>query len=391
MKNALLARGIVMPEPAAVTIGSDVVPERIHAGAVLHPGCRILGRETSIGPGTQLGTEGPVTLKNCQLGRDVKVGGGYLEGTTLLDGATTGDGLHARPGTLLEERSSVAHTVGLKQTILMPYVTLGSLINFCDILMAGGTGSKNHSEVGSSFIHFNFTPHQDKATASLIGDVPHGVFVDQPPIFLGGQGGMVGPCSVAYGTVLAAGSILRQDIREPGQLVFDPPLAAATRPYDASQVGRVARRVSNCLAYFGQLLALRAWYRLYREPLMRGTPWGQACWVGACQRLDEIWKERLKRLEQLQEKVVAQIETTQGTIQAEQRAFVAAWPKQREKLEALWQQSPEAERATFEAAGCTVDLQSEPTADYLASVKALNPEQKARWTTALSACADAVR
>jgi UDP-N-acetylglucosamine/UDP-N-acetylgalactosamine diphosphorylase len=52
----------------------------------------------------------------------------------------------------------------LKQTILFPFVTLGSLINFCDIFMSGGSDRKNHSEVGSSYIHFNYTPNQDKAT-----------------------------------------------------------------------------------------------------------------------------------------------------------------------------------------------------------------------------------
>jgi len=80
-----------------------------------------------------------------------------------------------REGCLLEEEANGAHTVGLKQTILFPFVTLGSIVNFCDILMAGGTDRRNHSEVGSSYIHFNYTPNQDKATASLIGDVAYGV------------------------------------------------------------------------------------------------------------------------------------------------------------------------------------------------------------------------
>jgi len=102
--------------------------------------------------------------------------------------------------------------VGLKQTILFPFVTLGSLVNFCDCLMAGGTSKKDHSEVGSSYIHFNYTPEQDKATPSLIGDVPQGVMVNRPPIFLGGQGGAVGPVRIGYGTVVKAGTILRKDV-----------------------------------------------------------------------------------------------------------------------------------------------------------------------------------
>ena len=137
-------------------------------------------------PGVKLGSRSPVTIKNCQLGKKVELKGGYFEGSTFLKGSTFQDGAEVREGCLLEEEANGAHTVGLKQTILFPFVTLGSIINFCDILMAGGTSRTNHSEVGSSYIHFNYTPNQDKATASLIGNVAHGVMLNQPPIFLGG-------------------------------------------------------------------------------------------------------------------------------------------------------------------------------------------------------------
>jgi len=154
-----------------------------------------------------IGAEAPVTIENCQLGRGVKLKGGYFSGAVFLDGSNMGSGAHVREGTILEEEASGAHAVGLKQTVLLPFVTLGSLINFCDILMAGGASRKDHSEVGSSYIHFNYTPNQDKATASLVGDVPRGVLLNQKSIFLGGQGGLVGPARIAYGCVIAAGGI----------------------------------------------------------------------------------------------------------------------------------------------------------------------------------------
>ncbi len=187
-------RGVVVHHPETVAL--DVSPEQIAPGAEIFPGCRIRGSATSIGPGCRIGAEAPATLVNCRVGRGVRFNGGFAEEAVFLDGASAGSGAHIRPGTLFEEQASCAHAVGLKQTILMPYVTLGSLINFCDCLMAGGTGPKDHSEVGSSYIHFNFTAHQDKATPSLIGDVPRGVMLDRPPIFLGGQGGLVGPVRI---------------------------------------------------------------------------------------------------------------------------------------------------------------------------------------------------
>ena len=112
---------------------------------------------------------------------------GYISSSVFLDQANVGSGAQVREGCLLEEEANGSHTVGMKQAILFPFVTLGSLINFCDAFLAGGTSRKDHSEVGSSYIHFNYTPNQDKATASLLGDVPRGVMLREPRSFSGGR------------------------------------------------------------------------------------------------------------------------------------------------------------------------------------------------------------
>ena len=154
-----------------IFISDEVDRKRIADGAVIHIGCKIFGKDTLICDNVELGLEAPVTLKNCFVGPNVKLKGGYFENAVFLEGAAAGSGAHVRGGTIFEEQASIAHTVGLKQTLLFPFVPLGSLINFCDCLMAGGTSRKNHSEVGSAYIHFNYTPNQDKATASLIARV----------------------------------------------------------------------------------------------------------------------------------------------------------------------------------------------------------------------------
>ena len=186
----LIQKGVGIPNPQAVEIGKDINPDQISGKNVtIHGGCKLYGDQTWLCEDVTLGKEAPATVINCQVGPQVQLKGGFFDGATFLKGASFGSGAHVRAGTILEEQASCAHTVGLKQTILFPFVTLGSLINFCDCFMAGGSGPENHSEVGSSYIHFNFSANQDKATASLIGDVPFGVMLDQPPIFLGGQGG----------------------------------------------------------------------------------------------------------------------------------------------------------------------------------------------------------
>ncbi len=188
----LIKRGVNIPNPLTIHLGDEVNLENISSHDVtLYPGCRIYGEKTVISAGVKLGYEAPVTVDNCQLGQMVELKGGYFTQSVFLEKSNMGSGAQVREACILEEQAGGAHCVGLKQTILFPFVTLGSLINFCDCLMAGGTSRKAHSEVGSSYIHFNFTPEGDKATASLIGDVPQGVMLNKPPIFLGGQGGMV--------------------------------------------------------------------------------------------------------------------------------------------------------------------------------------------------------
>ena len=185
--HQLQSRGVTFVAPETTHVAPDVNPDRIAPGTVIHPGCRLSGADLAIGPACVIGCEAPATVNDCQLGAGVELAGGFFERSTFLDGFKAGSGAHVRPGCLFEEGSSIAHSVGVKQTVFLPWVTAGSLINFCDALMAGGTGRKDHSEIGSSYIHFNFTPHQDKATASLVGDVPRGVLLNQPAIFLGGQ------------------------------------------------------------------------------------------------------------------------------------------------------------------------------------------------------------
>jgi UDP-N-acetylglucosamine/UDP-N-acetylgalactosamine diphosphorylase len=209
--------------------------------------------------------EGPATLCDAVLGAGARVDGGYVEGAVLLAEARAGYGAHLRPGTLLEEGASTAHCVGLKHTILLSFVTLGSLINFCDVLMAGGSSRKDHSEVGSGFIHFNFTPwgeRGDKATPTLVGDVARGVFLRERRIFLGGAGGLVGPGKVGYGSVTAAGQVVRRPVAAE-RMVLEP-TPALDRPMPRAKLDPLQPRLRRNLEYIGQLVALRAWYRHVR-------------------------------------------------------------------------------------------------------------------------------
>jgi UDP-N-acetylglucosamine/UDP-N-acetylgalactosamine diphosphorylase len=213
-----------------------------------------------------------------------------------------GSGAQVREGCIIEEEANGAHCVGIKQTILFPFVTLGSLINFCDCLMAGGTSRKDHSEVGSSYIHFNFTPDGDKTTASLIGDVPRGVMLNQPAIFLGGQGGIVGPLRMGYGNVVAANSVLRKDFTEDNKLIVGKTHSAKTIHFRPGAHPNIRHVVENNIIYIANLMALEEWYMHVRRPFFDSQEFGRLIFAGLLDKLVLAKKERMKRLQILAEK-----------------------------------------------------------------------------------------
>lgn len=243
------------------------------------------------------------------------------------------NGANVREGTIFEEQSIGAHTVGLKQTILFPFVTLGSLINFCDCLMAGGTNRRNHSEVGSSYIHFNFTPNQDKATPSLLGDVPRGVMLDQPPIFLGGQGGLVGPSRVEYGTVTAAGTILRRDVLVPSQLVFGEGSKGGSIPYAANVYSNTQRVFTNNIIYIANLIALMRWYEHVRSMFI-SKDFPEPLYKGLTQRLAQAVEERIQRLSSYCNALNNADESLdkKSTWQKQQKELYQQWPEAEDQI-----------------------------------------------------------
>lgn len=299
--DILEARGVTIVDRRQTYLDEAIDVNRICRGAVLFPGTRLVGARTFVGPGAKVGSEGPAVLENTLIGENAEIASGYLREAVTLRDTRVGPNAHIRGGTLLEEEASTAHAVGLKQTILMSFVTMGSLINFCDALISGGSSRKKHTEVGSGFIHFNYTPrgqYGDKATPSLIGDVTHGAFLRQPRIFLGGLSGIVGPQKVGFGSFTVAGQVLRREV-PPNRIFGDTP-----RKVDQelrSLVEAPNRIMKLNLEYIGNLSALRAWYqnvRLARVPVVPDCEHLRIVVQAASELLSVCIDERVERLRQ---------------------------------------------------------------------------------------------
>jgi len=296
----LEANGVEIVDPRQTYVDAAVAIERVRSGAVLHPGTRLVGPRTFIGPGAVIGGEGPAVIDNGVIGADATVASGYVNDAVLLPEARIGASNHIRGGTILEEQASTAHAVGLKQSILLCFATLGSVINFCDVLIYGGRSRRDHSEIGSGFIHFNFTPwgaQGDKATASLIGDVCSGVFMREPRIFMGGMAGLIGPQTVGFGAVTAAGQVVRKPV--PDNTLVAMRGAGVERPFAPGTLDDPKRRLDQNLRYIGELLALRAWYqqvRLARIPDTADHADTRLVIIEALATLEVCIDERLRRL-----------------------------------------------------------------------------------------------
>ena len=394
----LLARGVKIPNPFCVDIGEEVDPERVStSGVVLYAGTKISGPKTLISSGVKLGGEAPVTVADCRLGRNVELKGGFFKSSVFLDRANMGSGAQIREGCLLEEEANGSHTVGLKQTILFPFVTLGSLINFCDALISGGTSRRDHSEVGSSYIHFNYTPNQDKATASLLGDVPRGVMLREPPIFLGGQGGLVGPARIGFGTVIAAGEIWREDCPEGGKLLRGAKEPSSMKDFHPGLYGDIRRRVTNNVLYLANLKALRQWYLHVRFSFPGDPEMGDALRKGAVEILDTALAERLTRFKALADKMPGSIEIGKKFLPAEhrekilrpQREFRERWPE----LEACLTDRREEAAGRKDRDQFLPKLSAVRTAqgnDYIRVIRSLEPEVSALGTRWLQQAVDSV-
>lgn len=394
----LLANGVSIPCPESVEIGSDIIPDRISGkGVIIHTGCKIYGSETLIMPNVELGFESPVTLHNCQLGRNVKLMGGVFYDSCFFEGASLASGAQIREACLLEEGARGSHTVGLKHTILLPFVTLGSLINFCDCLMAGGTDEKNHSEVGSSYIHFNYTPHQDKATPSLIGDIPKGVMINQPPIFLGGQGGLAGPVRIGYGTVVAAGTIVRKDIMGKDTILLGHTALSKTMPFHKGLYTNIKRIITLNTEYISNLIALRRWYLDVRSRFFDNGPMEKALIAGAVDKLHKCIDERLKKFGEVANRMPQSIELykkitsgrTHDKIILKKQEFFERWPDMQNVFkDCLDLKGSPPEKEAF--LSIIDEIISRKGKNYLMAIKSLNNAQAQIGTTWLQRLVDEI-
>jgi hypothetical protein len=401
----LLRRGVRIPAPERVAIGREVPLAAIAAGAELRPFCRLEGaatrvdagavigeagpatlRDAWVGAGARIGTLGPVTLLEACAGPGAVLGSGVAERCVFLgkEGPepdfTAGYGFRCRTGTLYEEDASSAQHTDTKMTILLPWVTLGSSLNFCDVLVAGGTGPAlgQFSEIGSGVIHFNFTPRGDKATGSLLGDVARGALLREARLFVGGNASLIGPLEADFGAVCAAGGRYERSLAAGLNLPAQAPPAAAAEGFDLEVYGSVRRVAASQVRLIGQLAALDAWYAHVRAHLGRGDADRAALYARGRAMVQLNLRERIGHLGLL----ARRMERSAGLLErrapgdpriAQQRALLEHWPRLEAHL-GTWERHAQAPPPDF--LGALDAAAAEHGAVYTRVIRAL-PERAA--------------
>jgi UDP-N-acetylglucosamine/UDP-N-acetylgalactosamine diphosphorylase len=295
-------RGVDVWGPERVYIAADVPVENIEAGASIYQ-ATLSGPQLRIGRGSRIGVSGHARIANCQIGRDVELGAGAYDGATFLDGVAVRGFAEIRAGTLLEEQVDAAHSVAFKNTILTATVVTGSLINYCDLFMSGGTSRSDHSEIGSGVVHFNFDPRGDKY-GSLIGDI-RGVLLRSAPVFVGGQCGLVGPVHIDFGAVVAAGSLVRRNVAA-DCVHFENFESQAISDFDREIYTGLRRKFLTTAKLIGNLRALDIWYEQVRLPF--ADDYQKPLYRAAQQQARAHVSERVKRVDKIIEKLPRSIE-----------------------------------------------------------------------------------
>jgi UDP-N-acetylglucosamine/UDP-N-acetylgalactosamine diphosphorylase len=136
--------------------------------------------------------------------------------------------------------------------------------------------------------------------------------LNKPPIFLGGQGGIVGPLRMSYGNVVAAGSVLREDVDMEKQLIVSKGHSGKVVDLIPRAYPSLSRVVKNNILYVANLIALEQWYLHVRKMFFEHQEFGHLIFTAILENLHIAKEERLKRLKDMAAKMLVSSDKEKG-------------------------------------------------------------------------------
>ncbi len=194
IRQRIMLEGVTLIDPDTIIIDADV---QIGPDTVIWPGACLLG-ETKVG-------------QNCTIGPNA-----YVENSSI------GDGTHIRVGSIVRDSSiGTGCTIG-------PYCHIRESCDIADGVRIGSYTEVKHSTIGegSRALHFSYIGDATvgrnvnigagTVTCNFDGHQKHPTIIEDDA-FVGSDCILVAPVRIGRGALLAAGSVITEDV-EPGAL-----------------------------------------------------------------------------------------------------------------------------------------------------------------------------
>ncbi len=186
----LMESGVWMLDPERTYIDDTVTVE---PGARIYPGVHLEG-STTVGAGAQVGPD--VFAVDSSIGAEATVWYSVLRGAVVGEECEVGPYASLRPGSVLERGSKVGTFVETKNT------TLGEKAKAPHLSYLGDASVGARSNIGAGTITCNYDGFEKHRTE--IGQ----------DVFIGSDSMLVAPLTIGDGAVIAAGSVITEDVAE---------------------------------------------------------------------------------------------------------------------------------------------------------------------------------
>jgi bifunctional UDP-N-acetylglucosamine pyrophosphorylase / glucosamine-1-phosphate N-acetyltransferase len=194
----------------------------------------------------------------------------------------------------------------------------------------------------------------------------------------------VGPCRLAYGTVVAAGSICRKDQLKEDYLLIEGGPRSARLPIKPGGYRNLKRILAHNYNYIANLTALSRWYEHIRN-LFIGPDFPKALADGLAATLDKGISERIAQLGKLRNKLTIDGAKDDGV----EHSFYNGWPQIEETLSGLKCCGGEQESRDQFINYVEQGIQRHGK-DYLTVIQCLDPNQAALGSLWLQSIVDRI-
>ena len=123
---------------------------------------------------------------------------------------------------------------------------------------------------------------------------------------------MVGPLRISYGNVVAAGSVLREDVDMEKQLIVSKSHSGKVVDLIPRAYSGLSRIVENNIIYIANLIALEQWYLHVRRMFFEHEEFGHLIFTAILENLQIAKEERLKRLKDMAAKMPVSSDKEKG-------------------------------------------------------------------------------